>query len=119
MKYVKIPEPVIIQGMINSVTNEQATMSLHNYLVSYIYGMPVWRSSKEMYNILIKMQDEFGKAGEPGKWAGFSNDEWDKIFPVLTMRGEKIDQPHLAVSINKIIGCFFDATEEKPEEYAE
>jgi len=117
MKYVQIPAAVDMPGFTRA-DKSPVKMSLHELLNTQVWTLAVWRSGKDMYELYMKLVKKFTGADKEGMWVGIENDDWDKAFPIITMRGEKLD-PVYAVPVNELLGCLFYAVEEKPEGFEE
>ena len=105
MKYITIPKPVHVG---------EATIPFEQLLTEQCWADPYWREvngtdrSKMLFRLVAKFDGR-----QPDDVVELDGDEFEAMMPLVTMRGKQLP-PHLALPLQRLMQCMFEATSDKP-----
>lgn len=112
MKYIQIPNPVVLRRLDEQKKPIVYGMRMLNE--ENVFGKPVWREAGK-HAMLQSIYEKF-EASEykPGVYVGLSDEEFEVYSPLAVMRGQEL-APDVAVDLTRVMSCVLLATSSLPK----
>lgn len=111
MRYITIPESVVLQASDKHGNNIPVDYSFANLLAEIVWCHEIWHDGSidnaDMFPVLYKKF--LGK--KPGEVVELTDAEYEKFAPIATKRGEKLN-PAIAFEMNTLMRCVITAKRE-------
>lgn len=105
MRYIVIPEPVVIEGI-----EEKPTLEFQNFVLYTLLADKSWRQDDSHVNAGIEISEAV-RGKKAGEVAEISNEAWDWLKAASK---EVQINPSFAVHVLKLVGAITGAKAERP-----
>jgi hypothetical protein len=114
-RFVTIPKPVPVPPRF-SVGGSAPDFTFQDWFDRIVWNHEHWREGKEQSEMYEMLYEKFDGA-EPGDVIELSDDQYDKLLPIATVKGEKI-LPGLSHVMNQLMKSLFFAATKDPRKKA-
>ena len=111
-RYITIPKPVPIPPRFAAGSGAAAEFGFHDWFDRSVWNHEYWREGKDQMELFEILYEKFDGA-EPGDVIELSDDQYDKLLPIATVKGEKI-LPGLSYVMNRLMKSLYFAATKDP-----